>query len=211
MRLAKWFMGLGALCVGLQPATAALINGGFEDLTVDHAKSWDTFGLIPGWALARGPNIELQAGVNGWLAAEGEQYLELDGDEDGPGGTASNDVASSAVFQDVATEPGASYWLTFAFSPRPGVADNQLAVHWEGVLLAHLTASGLGLSNTDWEYHTFLIEASEPTTRIAFADWSRSDGLGTFLDDVSLTRVPEPGMTSIAMLGLVWVSVQRRR
>lgn len=195
--------------VGSTLAGNIVFNGSFEDPVVTNGAKWDIFTPgIPGWTISRGPSIELHRGVNGWLPAEGSQYLELDSDIDGPGGAMNGDDASFAIYQDISTLPGVWYDLEFAFSPRPGVSDNVLEVWWGGSLIDTIAASGVGLSNTQWTYYTYQVQASGTTTRLEFGDAGVSDSLGTFLDDVRV--VPEPA--SIAFLAIVGaIAVGRRR
>lgn len=202
------------VCLALATGTIAqadsiVTNGSFEVTPVSVSTTWDIFDSIAGWKLVRGPKIEVQRNVRGWQSADGDQYLELDGDIDGPGGTLGYEDASSAIYQDLVTEPGQTYLLTFAFSPRPGVADNALEIRWDGTLLGTLRADGSGLSTTNWAYFTYEVSTASAATRLEFGDVSASDSLGTFLDDVTVSAVPEP--TSLMLLiGGVMFALRRR-
>lgn len=191
------------VAAGTTLADNIIINGDFELPAVTDSHNWDIFTSIPGWQLCRGPSMELQRGVRGWDPAGGAQHLELDSDIDGPGGSLQGEDASSAIYQDLATEAGRFYELTFAFSPRPGVADNTLEILWDGSIIDTLTASGAGLSNTDWEYYTYDLSASSDLTRLEFGDRSVSDSLGTFIDDVSVRVVPEPASLLLLFSGAI--------
>ncbi len=190
-----------------------VINGSFEQNAVTAQSGWDIFTTLPGWKLARGPSIELQRNVRGWAAADGQQYLELDTDIDGPLGSMSfsgDEDASSAVYQDVATTPGEQYELRFAFSPRPGVAGNDLEVKFDDIVIDTLTADGSSLSNTDWQYFTYTVTATSDSTRLEFGDVGPSDSLGTFIDNVSLVAiVPEPAGLLLLTGGVLLASRRR--
>jgi hypothetical protein len=190
---------VGALMTGPARAGNLVTNGSFEQPVVTDPHGWDIFDVIPGWQLARGAKIELQRGYAGWLPADADQLLELDSDLDGPGGDMNGEPASSAVFQDLVTVVGQQYELTFAFSPRPGVANNVLEIQWDGAVVDTLSADGSGLSNTDWQYYTYYLTATAETTRLEFGDLSVSDSLGTFIDDVSV--VPEPASVMLILGG----------
>ena len=188
-----------------------IINGGFEEHEV--LGTWDIYDAIPGWTLEAGPSIELQQGVGGWSAFEGDQWLELDSDENGPGGGSFGDEGgSTTIFQDIETESGRSYLLGFAFSPRPGVLDNHLLVEFDGEPVFEATASGLGLGDTQWQYYELIVTASSDLTSLRLSDLGISDTLGTLVDGVSLTALPGPAVLGvIPMLVLLPASRRRRR
>lgn len=191
-----------------------IVNGSFEQDVVTAKQKWNIYTSISGWSLGYGPSIEVQAGVNGWLAADGQQYVELDSDINGPGGGHyPGEAANSGIFQDINTIAGQHYELTFAFSPRPGVADNKLRILWDGQLVDTLSANGQGLSNTNWQYYSYSLTASDAVSRIEFGDISKADTYGTFIDDVclvSLNNVPEPGALSMMIIGLIPLRFRRR-
>jgi hypothetical protein len=166
----------------LAPAGNLITNGGFESPALPFAR-YQLFSSIPGWSLASGPAIEVQNHVAG-APAEGQQHVELDSS------------ASSAIYQDVATVPGETYRLTFAFAARPGTdtTENHLQVTWGGTVIADLTADGTGQADTSWKYYSYDVinDTAAPTTRLQFADLGRSDSLGTYLDGVSLVALHGP-------------------
>lgn len=198
-----------AAVTGTAGAANLVVNGSFEVAPEGTTGSWAIFDSIDGWQLARGPSIELQRNVNGWHALDGEQYLELDSDIDGPDGEFTGDDASSAVFQDLETVPATLYVLSFAFSPRPGVEDNALEVWWDGKLIDTVTGSGLGLTEPEWEVISYQVLSTADTTRIEFGDVSVSDSFGTFLDQVSVTPIPEPH-SLVLLLGGALLGLRRR-
>lgn len=151
-------------------------NGGFEQPRIP-ARSSHSFASIPGWRLAFGPDIELQNHVAGDPAA-GIQFAELDSD------------ASSGIYQMVPTTPNRLYRVQFSFSPRPGTAaaENVLVAKWRGRVVATVSASGIGLSNTRWQLVAVKVRAARAATRLEFDDAGISDSVGTELDGVSVTR-----------------------
>ena len=209
---------LGSVVLGLAVALAVtgiahadnlVLNGSFEDPAVANAAKWDVYQSIPGWQLARGQMIEVQRNVRGWSAASGNQWVELDADIDGPGGGQNGEAASSAIFQDIATQPGDLYELRFAFSPRPGVVDNALEVKWDGKVIDVISGDGNGRSDADWRYNSYFVAPSGDLTRLEFGDLSTSDSLGTFLDDISLVPVPEPAGLVLLSAGSVLLLPRR--
>ncbi len=159
------------------PSGSLLRNGSFEEPSVGGG-SWRFFQSLPGWQLASGTAIEVQSRAAG-NPAHGAQLVELDS------------RSSSAIYQDVRTVPGATYELRLAFSPRPGrgIEDNRLAVRFGGREIGVVEASGQGRSDTSFTYVTYRVVADARISRVELADVGRSDGFGTYVDDVSLTLV----------------------
>ena len=185
-----------------------LSNGSFEEHVVNG--SWNLFEELPGWSLADGPGFELQRGVGGWDAYDGDQWLELDADQNGPGGGFINgEIGSSTITQEAQTVVGQYYMLTLGFSPRPGVEDNHLVISWNDEVIHEAEASGAGLQNTSWQEISLLIQADSTSSFISLADHSFNDTLGTLVDGVSLVAVPAPA--TLALLLIPILHTRRRR
>jgi hypothetical protein len=160
-----------------------VVNGSFEEPAIDFL---DYPASIPGWKFQEGSSLELQHGIGG-KPYEGEQLAEMDGN------------AVSGIYQDIPTKPGNTYKLTFAFTPRPNVADNKLNVNWGKTSVAKLDKSGEGLSEPKWQLYTYEVPALCSTTRLSFDDLNEtSDGLGSYIDAVSV--VEKPGATTSNIL-----------
>lgn len=206
----------GVMSIGVAQAapTNLVTNGSFEDPIVGTPQNWNIYvgADVPGWSVEwmdptpmegkpADANIELHRGVNGWLPQDGEQYAELDSDWDGPGGRINNEPASTRVYQDIQTQAGCTYDLSFQFSPRPNTSaeDNVLGVTWGGADVDELSAAGG--SQTAWTEHTYTVTATGPTMRLAFEDRGTSNSLGTFLDNVVLEKVscPQPPHSDITV------------
>lgn len=176
----------------LAPAGAAradmIVNGGFEAPVIANP-SFSTFQAIPGWTTAFGPGIEVQNHVAGSPFA-GNQFVELDSS------------ANSGMYQDLATVAGQAYRLSFAYSPRPGVAANSTGIDvlWGGSTVSSLALNGVGLSDTAWQVYTLDLTATSSLTRLQFNATGLSDSLGGYIDNVSVNAVPEP--SSLALCGL---------
>src|SRR4051794_33991209 len=99
-----------ALAASAQPNL--LTNGSFE---VPVTAGFFVYTAIPGWTATRGCGMEIQAGSIAGTPADDDQLIELDSHD--LFGTGCN--TSSEMTQTVATIPGASYILRYAFSPRP--------------------------------------------------------------------------------------------
>lgn len=181
------------------PGENLLANADFEEPVVEHSDDWNIFtegiAWLVDWVNPSGApetaSLELHAGVNGWDASEGNQYTELDGDWQGPGGS-NGEAASVEISQDIPTAKGETYQLSWDFSPRPGTVgtNNELEVLVDGAPVASNSDTASG--NTDWRSDSIEFTGTGEPTTIAFRDAGDSDSLGTFLDNTSLTCQPEP-------------------
>ncbi|HLO86016.1 MAG TPA: PEP-CTERM sorting domain-containing protein [Nostocaceae cyanobacterium] len=191
---AAFTLGILPLTIAAQPAVAAnlVTNGSFEQPQIPSG-SIVILPSIPGWNLlpgSQGTGIEIQNNVAG-SPFQGQQFVELD----------SNGV--TGIFQDLATQVGETYRLEFAFSPRPGVRQNILNINWGGQSLGTLSTSGVALNNTNWTVFSTDLLATSPITRLSFNNFNElSNSVGTYLDAVSVTAVPEPA----SLLGLLGIA-----
>ena len=198
--------------IGVANASSNLVtNGGFEEPVV--SGDWALFASIPGWTEMSASQLELQRSVSTWLPYEGNQYMEMDA------------MGSTTIYQDIATVPGMTYKLSFAFSPRPGVDDNVLQISWNGIVKDTLSESSSDSANTAWTVHMYDLTATQTPTRLEFKNLDASDRLGTFLDAVILTKTdttngatndtnipefPTVALPILAVIGLMFM-FQRRK
>ncbi len=191
-----------------------ILNGDFE--IPDIAGEWEIFSSILGWEVAFG-QIEIQRGGGthiGQALSPGDQFVELDV------------YTNSAMFQDVQTEFGKRYTLSFYYSPRNAVEgipvpaiSNVIDVYWEDDLLASITEDGSPLPINLWSQHTFDVLATSDTglSRLQFNAGGISDSYGGLLDKVTLEEqvIPEPsslvGLLSMAGAGLLCFGWKRRK
>lgn len=148
-----------------------VINGSFEAPSIP-TSTFETFVSIQGWS-SSGCELEVQNRVAG-NPLDGNQHLELDS------------WCSSTAYQDVPTEPGGVYALSFGYSPRPGIEDNRITVQWDGTPVVTLDLNGIGLNETTWYYYHLIVPAAAGSTRLEFADAGHSDTFGGYIDDVSV-------------------------
>jgi hypothetical protein len=187
---------LAALSAGASASGANLIvDGDFEAANVP-ANTWTTVGSLPGWTSST-HGIELRNDVAG-VAESGSTFVELDTDQ------------NSSMSQTLTLGPG-EYTLSFWVQDRDGTAaaTNGLSVGIAGLLPTRTLAGG---AYPEWTQvsETFTV-AAQTTTTLDFAAAGTSDALGSSLDNVSLTAVPEPSGLVLAASGLALLGLARRR
>jgi hypothetical protein len=195
-----------AAVAAASPAVAAtpVFFSGFENLPNGPAPN--TFVIVneaDGWT--GGPNgIELQNRVAGSPSIDpngGDVFVELD------------TTANSSMSRVLTT--GGTFDLSFLYSPRPGnpSASNPIVVTLSGSSLAYSAqASGTGLSDTFWVTlgTRFTAKAGDVLT---FSAVGTSDSFGGYVDNISLSGVPEPATWALMILGFgaVGGAMRRRR
>lgn len=181
-----------------------LTNGDFEANVGLSGTSWGVYQSIDGWNKFDGPGIEIQR--NTVVAAQsGNQYVELDSHY------------NSSMYQIVSgLNVGGAYELNFWYHARTnnGYNDNGIAVYWGEYLPGDVALSidHLKQVNTPgWIEQTVKLIASAETMYLMFAATGYSNSLGGFVDNVSLTAVPEPGTLALFGLGLMGLVLARRQ
>jgi hypothetical protein len=159
----------------IQKAPVELIkNGGFESPQLQTG-SWNVFNTADGWCTSFGAGIEIQNNVAG-SPFEGAQHVELDSH------------GASGMYQDVNTDIGKTYTLRFSSIARGGTAqdDNIILVLWDGQVIDEVTPPVQA-----WRVYQYELTARSASTRLEFRDASVSNGLGAYLDAVSLMEVSD--------------------
>lgn len=188
------------LALSLSPALAAgpnlVVNGSFE-LDPIPVNSWVIQPTITGWTGA--PDIELQHDLEGNVAQEGRQLVELD------------TFANSAMSQTLA----ATGWVTLSFwyTPRIGWGAGTQGVQVSlGSFAATVMETAAGGSAPQWQRFSALVDLGTAGSAVLrFAAVGTSDMAGGLIDNVVVTAVPEPATAALASLGVLGLAGWLRR
>lgn len=178
---------LTASIAGAQPADAtpscsanvtSLDNGSFEAPVIPNASYRQVKdATVPGWSTtATDQLIELwSSGFNGVQAAAGRQFAEL------------NATQSSALYQDLPTNPGQTLTWSLAHRARQGTDTMRVLIGTPGHMVQVAVLSD---TTAAWGRHTgtYTVPAGQTSTRFAFESVSTGSGnqtIGNFLDDIS--------------------------
>lgn len=152
-----------------------VVDGSFEvpDLAGAGSEQVTTDALPGGWESSSPGPYEVQSSGVGAPSYYGKQHLELDADTPG------------SIKQTLATEAGKRYALSFAYTPRPGCADNRIEVRWNGAVIASLDGKGVLNPKGAWSLKTYSVTATGPTADLEFIDRSKAgDKMGGLIDNV---------------------------
>ena len=144
------------------------------------------YSQIPGWESATGvTTLEVHNSVGGVVAQDGGKYVELDGR------SGNNQV--DGFFQDVQTELGKEYTLSFWMRARirnnADTISETLKVTWNGV---ELKDGGYQAEPGAWRFFETTVIGTGQLDRLSFLEYAAgNDGLGIYLDNISLEGPPE--------------------
>jgi predicted ribosomally synthesized peptide with SipW-like signal peptide len=162
-------------------STNLIQNGSFEIPEVTNGDHWQVFNSISPWTVTgtpdQGDTIGLEYQENdiylGSTAADGTQYVELDG------------FYPAKIVQDIAASASGKYKISFKYAPRPGHSENKMKVMFGDTEILNASLS----SSNPFSWTNFSQEINGPTTgtiSISFEETGANDQLGMFLDDVSV-------------------------
>ncbi len=159
-----------------------LTNGSFEANALDNDQ-WRPFNAsaVSGWQSLNGEAIEIwDSGHNGVASTEGSNHMELD----------YRAGALDAIYQDVKTQAGRTYQLTFDMRSRRNnfnSDDEAVVVEWNGVKtkIDGYRAARAG----EWTTITTEVIGTGGNNRLLFRESATpgaSNGYGPLLDNISL-------------------------
>lgn len=184
MRICEGLFVAG-LCFGFSSTAATINNGSFEANVIGVPYQVFSAGqdMGSGWLVESG-TVEIVRDY--WPAAAGHQSIDLSGIFEEIG----------TIYQDIATVPGKTYKIRFAFAGNPEDPgnDKRMKVFWNEGEVADLTynTAGRSLSDMGWEYHTYTVTATSETSRLKFKSLTVSF-LGPVIDDVSIEELATEG------------------
>ena len=179
--------GRGSLidCVRLTAITpASAVNGGFEnvgdgsgpDFAPEDVEGFSVFNFADD---AEPRVIQIDQFQPGDTASEGENFLSLNSDSD----------LIDQVFQDIDTEAGRTYYVTFDYRTDPdSTADpDQLRVRWNNAWAATFVGT------SQWQSVGILLDADSDLTRLNFreAGADTGDGAGPQIDNLQIFTVDQ--------------------
>lgn len=180
--------GRGMWRIPIEDRQSIAYDGSFE---FEYAGEVKTF--AGGQAIADWTTLGNGATLWGWdkAAAHGGQCLELNGS--GAGG----------VYQDLATEPGKAYRLTFFFTVHPAITSGRCIVEWNGTTIYN--ASRIGARDS-WDMDWVRVEVTIPgsattgtTTRLTLRSGT-GGSFGPMVDNVVVSTEPEGSLISGRLL-----------
>ncbi len=197
----KLIFGLSCAVLALGAMTPAHATAFFNDF---ESGNYGGTGYVilqdyEGWDATAGDGIEVQFGGVAGAAHSGKHLIELDSNN--------NSAMSRAI-------DAGSYTLTFWYSDRPSVAalSNGIDVLLNGTSILPIIG-GLGGAGTSWSFKTVSFDAGPGSNVLTFAALGTSDSLGGYIDDVTLSPVPEAATWAMMLVGfgVVGHAMRRRR
>ncbi len=158
-----------------------LVNGDLEGGVSDGGNVWTDgngntamTGTLNGWTTSTGQAEIWENGFAGHTSEDGGEFIELD----------VHNGEVDTIYQDVATENGQEYDLTFKIQQRVEGSDDSINVYWGGQLVGTFQPDG-----TDtWTEFTVTVTGTGSTERLEFSEQSgENNSYGVLLDDISLT------------------------
>ncbi|MCH7229012.1 DUF642 domain-containing protein [Haloferula sp. A504] len=214
-----------AALLGSVHGASLIVNGSFEQAPgVVHGQILESGStLVTGWAVvdnvpstsANANTVYMSEGYFTNPAGDGAAFLYIDNNNH-PGPT------GNGVYQDFTTATGQTYLVEFQAATEHAYGDPALLRVTAGDTTADFILPNLGGYPDNpvfagWDTYSFTFTATSTTTRLQFFDQGLQVGgdptngnASPFIDDVSVTVVPESS-SALMVAGVLGLVVMRRR
>jgi hypothetical protein len=196
-KLALLTAGAAAALLLTAPARAGVVSfASFDDLGGGPSASFFDVAVADGWTAGVG-TIEIQHDGIAGDPFSTPNLVELDSN------------GNSTMFFNLGA---GTYTVDWFYSPRPGVGadSNGITLSLGGNLLDSIALSGVGNTNTVWGHRSVTFTTGGGP--LTFAAVGTSDSLGGYLDNITITAVPEPAAWALMIcgFGLAGATLRRR-
>jgi hypothetical protein len=201
---------VGAAATSLNAQSNLILNGSFEAQSVPTSPGYIT-ASVAFWSPVNGGSDLITSGYVGGSASDGVNFVDIIGN---PGLVGYTGPYPTGISQSVLLDAGVTYLLKFDYNGDAANSPRSLAYSLGSLLsgsvdVGSLNAfSGLG-TVTPWEtLSAYITPTSSGSYTLAFTTDQGAYG-SPYLDNVSLTAVPEP--TTLALVGLGGLAMLLRR
>ncbi|MEE4208198.1 MAG: PEP-CTERM sorting domain-containing protein, partial [Parvularcula sp.] len=194
---------------------ATVFQDSFEGTQI--GSNWNVYETFGTWVTTHGAGIEVQRSGTVVNAADGNQYIELDSDEQvTPRDPIHGSNSAMATLIDLVA--GQVYEVSFAYRPRTNnTNDNGVAVSI-GQLAGDVFTETQALGSADarrsvqnaWQTVRFVFTAMQGDNALQFAAFGTENELGGFIDAVEVSSVPVPAAALLFATGAGFFARRRR-
>jgi hypothetical protein len=195
---------------GSASAANLLANGGFET-GWSGTSGYYNIGTQPG-SNSQGPDHGVPSGF-GWTVGNGNvDIISYNTYGPGPtnGGAYGLDLvgygSTGEISQSITTSATQKYVVTFDYKSNPGVSGPTAAVLFNGINIGNVTGSGA------WQVFTTTVTGTGGSALFALNETYGYSNGGVFLDNISVSAVPEPAAWALMIggLGMTGFALRRR-
>ena len=196
---------------GANAATNLVINGGFESAANGPASGSNSSYYNVGPAPADHP----VPGDFGWSVTTNNVDIisyQTYGPAPKNGGSYGLDLvgygSTGAIGQSISTIAGQKYNVSFDYSSNPGISDPTAIVTFNGTTLGSVTGG------TGWQAFNGVFTGTGSPDTFALSETFGGNNGGVFLDNISISAVPEPSTWAMLLLGfgaIGWAMRSNRR
>lgn len=198
--LRSWPLLATAALLPIGPALAAelVLNGGFEYQSPDNNQHLHDWTLVSGGSTFAAPGYGAPDPETGQLG-----YAVVFGARLSQGG--------ATLSQAIATVPGEQYLFSFDFHSDNSVPNGFVASFGDQTVFSAIYGPGdEGYYDPNpYTHYSYVVTAVSASTTISFYGYDEEDW--HWLDNVSVTPVPEPGTAALLACGAAGLTLSLRR